>query len=95
MGEELSIWPVIPSYSMGKLCAYLVFWMSANYSGGRATERKDTESRFRTWSVSVSSSETRKSSKCNTYELGPLSISKLELAIAFLEKYREQRVQIM
>lgn len=48
MGEELSVWPMISSYPMGNLCTYLVFWNSANYSGGGAMERKDSESRFRT-----------------------------------------------
>lgn len=49
MGEELSVWPMISSYSMGNLCTYLVFWNLANYCGGEVMERKDTESRFRSW----------------------------------------------
>lgn len=43
MGEELSVWPMISSSSMGNLCTYLVFWNSANYFGGGVMERKDTE----------------------------------------------------
>ena len=96
----------VSSKSMGNFCTYLVFGNQANSRGGQVMERKDTDRRFRTephphlrWSTSLGLCvllyKTRKSSKLDIYELGPLVLFKFQLAIVSLEKYHKQRMLIM